>query len=196
MAAVEDAAQQTGVIEYLDRPYGKLSGGQKRRSDIARALVNTPKILILDEPTTGLDPHTRKEVWQAIEQLQKEKNMTIFLTTHYMEEAAKADYVVVIEKGMIVAKGTPAQLKERYSTDHLIIHTSQMKEVTDILTNLGYSYERKVDTITIQLNSTMDALPILENCKDKIRGFQVIEGNMDDAFINITGKEIKHEVLN
>ena len=99
MAAVEEAAQQTGVIEYLDRPYGKLSGGQKRRSDIARALVNTPKILILDEPTTGLDPHTRKEVWQAIEQLQREKNMTIFLTTDYMEEAAKADYVVVIERG-------------------------------------------------------------------------------------------------
>ncbi|WP_428910814.1 ATP-binding cassette domain-containing protein [Niallia sp. Krafla_26] len=191
MAAVEDAAQQTGVIEYLDRPYGKLSGGQKRRADIARALVNTPKILILDEPTTGLDPHTRKDVWQAIELLQKEKNMTIFLTTHYMEEAAKADYVVVIEKGMIVAKGTPAQLKEQYSNDHIIIHTSQMKEVTEILTNHGYSFEKKVDTITIQLHSTMDALPILEACKDKIRGFQVIEGNMDDAFINITGKEIQ-----
>ena len=162
LAAVDYAAQSTGVTEYLDRPYGKLSGGQRRRADIARALVSTPKILILDEPTTGLDPQTRKEVWQAIEHLQKEKNMTIFLTTHYMEEAAKADYVVIIDKGMIVAKGTPAQLKEQYSSDHLIIHSSQMEEVIDILTKIGNSYDMQGDTITIQLNSSMQALPILE----------------------------------
>lgn len=191
MAAVDYAAQSTGVTEYLDRSYGKLSGGQKRRADIARALVSTPKILILDEPTTGLDPHTRQDVWQAIEQLQKEKNMTIFLTTHYMEEAAKADFVVIIDKGSIVAKGTPSQIKEQYSTDHLIIHTSHTAEIINILTDMGYTYDQQVDTITIQLGSTLQALPILEQCKDKIRGFQVVEGNMDDAFINITGGEIK-----
>ena len=191
MAAVATAAQSTGVTEYLDRPYGKLSGGQRRRADIARALVSTPKILILDEPTTGLDPLTRQDVWQAIEHLQKEKNMTIFLTTHYMEEAAKADFVVIIDKGSIVAKGTPSQIKEQYSTDHLIIHTSNIEEIIDILKNMGFTYSMQVDTLTIKLDSTMQALPILEQCKDKIRGFQVIEGNMDDAFINITGKEIK-----
>ena len=191
MAAVDNAAQSTGVTEYLDRPYGKLSGGQRRRADIARALVSTPKILILDEPTTGLDPLTRQDVWQAIEHLQKEKNMTIFLTTHYMEEAAKADFVVIIDKGSIVAKGTPSQIKEQYSTDHLIIHTSNIEEIIDILKNMGFTYSMQVDTLTIKLDSTMQALPILEQCKDKIRGFQVIEGNMDDAFINITGKEIK-----
>jgi multidrug/hemolysin transport system ATP-binding protein len=191
MAAVDNAVLSTGVTAYLNRPYGKLSGGQKRRADIARALVNTPKILILDEPTTGLDPQTRQNVWQAIEQLRKEKNMTIFLTTHYMEEAAKADYVVVIDNGSIAAKGTPSQLKEQYSTDHLIIHTSYMEEIIDILKTMGYTYDIKVDTISIKLDSTLQALPVLERCKDKIRGFQVIEGNMDDAFINITGKEIR-----
>ena len=191
MAAVERAAQSTGVTEIFDRPYGQLSGGQRRKSDIARALVSTPKILILDEPTTGLDPHTRQEVWQAIEHLKNEKNMTIFLTTHYMEEASKADYVVVIDRGEIVAKGTPAGLKEQYSSDHLILHTSQLDETKEILEEMGLSYEVKVDTITLSLDSTMASLPILERCKEKIRGFQVIEGNMDDAFINITGREMK-----
>jgi multidrug/hemolysin transport system ATP-binding protein len=191
MAAVDYAAQSTGVTGYLDRKYGELSGGQRRRADIARALVNAPKILILDEPTTGLDPQTRQNVWEAIEQLRKEKNMTIFLTTHYMEEAAKADYVVVIDNGTISAKGTPAQLKEEYSTDHLIMHTSSMEEITNILKDMGFSYEIKGDTVTIKLDSTLQAMPILEQCKGKLIGFQVMEGNMDDAFINITGKEIR-----
>lgn len=111
MAAVDNAAKITGVTGILDRPYGKLSGGQRRRADIARALVNTPKILILDEPTTGLDPQTRQNIWETIEHLRKEKNMTIFLTTHYMEEADRADYVVIIDNGSIVAKGTPADIR-------------------------------------------------------------------------------------
>lgn len=190
-AAVENAVECTGVKDYLSRPYGKLSGGQKRRADIARALVNTPKILILDEPTTGLDPQTRQNVWETIERLRIEKGMTIFLTTHYMEEAAKADYVVVIDKGQITAKGTPTQLKEQYSNDSMIIHTSQMEEVTNIIKSLGYSYHINVDTLTVPLDSTMEALPILDQCKDKMIGFQVLKGTMDDAFIHITGKEIR-----
>lgn len=191
ITAVEHAAECTGVKDFLNRPYGKLSGGQRRRADIARALVNTPKILILDEPTTGLDPQTRQNVWDTIERLKNEKGITIFLTTHYMEEAAKADYVVVIDKGEITAKGTPAQLKEEYSNDYMIIHTSQMETVTTILRNLGYSFEQHVDSITILLESTLQAIPILEQCKDKIIGFQVIKGTMDDAFIHITGKEMR-----
>jgi multidrug/hemolysin transport system ATP-binding protein len=190
-AAVEYAASITGVTDYLNRPYEKLSGGQKRRSDIARALVHTPKILILDEPTTGLDPQTRQNVWEAIEHLRKEKNMTIFLTTHYMEEAAKADYVVVIDNGIISAKGTPAQLKEQYSTDHMILHTDFIEEVLGLLEPFGLPFEVQGDTIAVRLETTMQALPLLEKCKDRIRGFQVVEGSMDDAFINITGKEMR-----
>jgi multidrug/hemolysin transport system ATP-binding protein len=190
-AAVDYAVQSTGVTSYQNRPYGKLSGGQKRRSDIARALVNTPKILFLDEPTTGLDPQTRQNVWEAIEQLRKEKNMTIFFTTHYMEEAAKADYVIVIDDGLIAAKGTPAQLRERFSTDHLIMHTDHKDEVMQTLTAMGRPCRVQNDTVIVRLESTMQALPLLEQCRDSIRGFQVIEGNMDDAFIQITGKEIR-----
>jgi multidrug/hemolysin transport system ATP-binding protein len=119
--AVTKAAEAVGVTEFIDRPYGKLSGGQRRRSDIARALVNTPKILFLDEPTTGLDPKTRKNVWSTITKLQKDTGMTVFLTTHYMEEAANADYVAVIDQGKIIAKGTPSELREKYSNDRIII---------------------------------------------------------------------------
>lgn len=189
--AVEYAAECTGVMSFLNRPYGKLSGGQRRRADIARALVNTPKILILDEPTTGLDPQTRQNVWDTIRHLQKDKGMTIFLTTHYMEEAAKADYVVVIDKGEITAKGTPAQLKEQYSTDYMVIHTNQMEEVTKLLQESGYTFEFNADAVTIQLESTLHALPILDKCKNIMIGFQVIKGTMDDAFIHITGKEMR-----
>lgn len=190
-SAVENAAESTGITEYLNRQYGKLSGGQKRRADIARALVNTPKILILDEPTTGLDPQTRQNVWEAIERLRQEKNMTIFLTTHYMEEASKADYVVIIDHGCITAQGTPAQLREKYSSDYLILHTDYIEEVLNTLKPNGLSYKIKNDTITVGLDSTLQALPLLERCKDKLRGFQVIEGNLDDAFINIIGREIR-----
>lgn len=108
-----------GIDFYVER--GKLSGGQRRRCDIARALINTPKVLFLDEPTTGLDPQTRKNVWETILNIQKESGMTVFLTTHYMEEAARSDYVIVIDNGEIAAKGTPSALKEQYSSDKLVL---------------------------------------------------------------------------
>lgn len=127
-AAVDDAAKYSEIEEFIDRDYGALSGGQRRRVDIARALLNTPQLLFLDEPTTGLDPQTRKHIWETVERLQKENNMTIFLTTHYMEEAAKADYVVIMDDGLIVAQGTPYELKEKYSVEHIQIKTKTNKE--------------------------------------------------------------------
>ncbi len=109
--SVNTAAKITGVEEFISRPYGKLSGGQRRRADIARALIHLPKLLFLDEPTTGLDPKTRRDIWQLIRDLQRTNGMTVFLTTHYMEEAADSEEIVIIHKGVIKAKGTPLELK-------------------------------------------------------------------------------------
>lgn len=189
--AVDEAAEKSGVLPYFKRLYGELSGGQKRRVDIAKALVNTPQILILDEPTTGLDPQTRLNIWETLEDLRKETGITIFLTTHYMEEAGRADYVVVIDKGVIIAGGTPADLKEQYSSDQLIVHTHLTEKVTEIVSGMGYSYKIKGDIVMIPLESTLKAIPLIESLKEMISGFQVIEGSMDDAFINITGEEMR-----
>ncbi len=190
-AAADHAVKNANVESFLNRPYGKLSGGQRRRADIARALINKPKILILDEPTTGLDPQTRQSVWETIRSLQKEEGMTIFLTTHYMEEAAKADYVVVIDNGEITAKGTPEQLKEQYSNDSMTIHTKNIEEVTKLVNELGFSYETNGDTVILPLESTLQAIPVVEQCKDIMLGFQVTKGTLDEAFIRITGREMR-----
>lgn len=189
--AVRNAATITNIMEFIDRPYGKLSGGQRRRVDIARALLNTPKILFLDEPTTGLDPQTRKNVWDTILKLKNENNMTIFLTTHYMEEAANSDYVVVIDKGEIAAKGTPVGLKEKYASDLLRISYTDENKVEKILSETGLGFYKDADQFNIKITATMNAIPILEKCKEYICGFEVLRGTMDDAFIQITGKEIR-----
>lgn len=182
----------SGVTDIQNRKYGKLSGGQRRRADIARALVNTPKILFLDEPTTGLDPQTRKTVWETIRQLQAETKMTVFLTTHYMEEAAEADYVVVIDNGLIAARGTPTQLKEQYATDILkITPKANNPQVKKYLAAQGIDFTEKGTEIEVKIKTTMEALPVIESCKDNIDGFEVLRGTMDDAFIAITGKEIR-----
>ncbi len=188
---IREIAERMGIQEILKRPYGKLSGGQRRRCDIARALVNTPKILFLDEPTTGLDPQTRKSVWETIAKLQRDTGMTIFLTTHYMEEAAEADYVIVIDNGTIVAKGTPSDLKERFTSDKLALITKEPEQLAKRLTADGFQPEVVANRVTLRVANTLTALPILETYKDAITGFTVTTGTMDDAFIAITGKEIR-----
>ena len=188
---IREIAERMGIQEIMKRPYGKLSGGQRRRCDIARALVNTPKILFLDEPTTGLDPQTRKSVWETITKLQQDTGMTIFLTTHYMEEAAEADYVIVIDNGNIVAKGTPSDLKERYTSDKLTLTTKEPEALAERLTKAGLRPEVVANRVTLRVANTLAALPLLETYKDAITGFTVTTGTMDDAFIAITGKEIR-----
>ena len=189
--AVVHTAEIAGVTDLLKRPYGKLSGGQRRRCDIARALINTPKILFLDEPTTGLDPQTRRAVWETIRRIQKESEMTIFLTTHYMEEAAVADYVIVIDSGKIAAKGTPSELKEQHAADKLILTTKACDGVSRILSDMGLPFRASADIFELSISDTMSALPIIEACREHITSFEVIKGTMDDVFIAITGKEIR-----
>jgi multidrug/hemolysin transport system ATP-binding protein len=189
--AVQKAARAAEVEEFWNRPYGRLSGGQRRRADIARALVNTPRVLFLDEPTTGLDPQTRRSVWETIRRLQEKTGMTVFLTTHYMEEAAKADYVYVIDDGVLAARGTPAELRERYSADHLVIQPKDAAQLTACLDARGITYASDAGKVTVALEKTMDALPILDACREHIAVFEVISGSMDDAFIAITGKEMR-----
>lgn len=190
-AAVQNAAETAGVSDFLRRRYGKLSGGQRRRADIARALVNTPKILFLDEPTTGLDPQTRLNVWQTVAELCSKTDMTVFLTTHYMEEAEAADHVIVIDDGKIAAEGTPAQLRQKYASDRVTLFPSDGEALCNELLKNGYRFTRSVDKYTLNLGSTLDAIPVIEIAKPFITGFEVTEGSMDDAFIGITGKEIR-----
>ena len=189
--AIVEVAEVTEIKDLLKRQYKNLSGGQRRRCDIARALINTPKILFLDEPTTGLDPQTRKMVWETISTLQKKTKMTIFLTTHYMEEAANTDYVIVIDNGIIAAKGTPAELKENYSCDKLIISSKYIEKIETILLQEAIEYEKIANQLIIKIGSTLESLAIIDKCRPDISGFEVIRGTMDDAFIGITGKEIR-----
>ncbi|ADL03679.1 ABC transporter related protein [[Clostridium] saccharolyticum WM1] len=189
--AVYAAAAATELNEILDRPYEKLSGGQRRRADIARAILPMPRILFLDEPTTGLDPQTRKSIWNTIRELQGKTGMTVFLTTHYMEEAAQSDYVVVIDHGVIAAKGTPTQLKTRYASDTLRLSVSDEAALRKIMEELKLEFTVLAGEYIVKLPNTMAALPIMEKCQGFIRSFQVLQGTMDDAFIGITGKELR-----
>ncbi len=186
----ENALLEADVAEFADRRYGKLSGGQRRRADIARALVNSPKILFLDEPTTGLDPQTRAGIWETVRRLQRENGMTVFLTTHYMEEADSADYVVVLDNGRVKAKGTPNQLKKEYAADCLKLY-GDVPHLIDIIKETRLSYSVLADGIKINLENTLSALPLLEKARGAITGFEVAMGDMDDAFMGITGKEIR-----
>lgn len=194
-ARLKILSKTIGLTDFLDRRYGKLSGGQKRRSDIARALIHNPKILILDEPTTGLDPKTRKAVWIMIKNLKEKTGLTVFLTTHYMEEAASADYIVIIDAGRIKALGTPQDLRQKFSSDRLVILPRQRDHLINGLHNIGHTYEAGKETITIKLSNSIEAIEIVSKLKDDIYGFEVIRGNMDDVFINVLSEKIKCEVM-
>ncbi len=175
----------TGITPLLHRPYGILSGGQRRRCDIARALLPYPKILFLDEPTTGLDPEIRAELWRTLSQIKEETNMTLLMTTHYMEEAAHADYISILNNGKIIAAGTPSILKEKFSANQLILSTNQIQNLQSILHNNNIPYQTQPNQLNIPLTRTLDALSILDMCRGKISSFEVLRGTMDDAYLSI-----------
>lgn len=169
--------------DILNRTYGKLSGGQKRRVDIARALIHNPSILILDEPTTGLDPKTRKLVWQVINNLRKEKKLTVFLTTHYMEEVSDADYIIILNKGKIVASDTPLELKNKYTGDYLRIYNVEKEDIE----KMGYEYKEIPSGYQIEVKDTNEVAKIIIKYPNIVKDFEVIKGKMDDVFLNATG---------
>ena len=175
--------------ELLNRPLGKLSGGQKRKVDIARALLHEPKILILDEPTTGLDPQTRKTIWAVIDTLRREQGMTVLLTTHYMEEAADADFVVIIDQGKVVAEGTPLELKNTYSGDFLTLYGVEERQVQA----LGYPYEPMREGYRIALPDTAAATKLIAADPDLFTDYELIKGKMDDVFLAVTGRKPQEE---
>src|SRR5690554_6646905 len=166
-----------------------LSGGQKRRVEIARALFSNPELLILDEPTTGLDPETRGIVWRLIEKLRTEKGITVFLTTHYMEEAANADYVVIIHKGKIVAEGTPSILKNEYSKDYFKLIPIDKGVLIKYLEKSGRAYKKVADQYFIEIKNTKDAIDLIMEIKDNIKTFEVAKGTLDDVFVNVVGEQ-------
>ena len=190
----KEVCELLGLQEIAAKRYAHLSGGLKRRCEIAAALMHEPRILFLDEPTTGLDPATRQSVWNCIEQLQKKRKMTVFLTTHYMEEAAKAAHIAVIDHGELLEYGTPYELKDRHAKDKLILTAAKQEHLAKLLQHLQVSYEQNDQRYQIELNTTMDALQILPAVQPYIEGFEVLQGTMDDVFLHITGKTPEEEV--
>ena len=172
--------------DLLNRTLGKLSGGQRRRIDIARALLNHPKILILDEPTTGLDPQTRSILWNVIEELRKKEKMTVFLTTHYMEEAADADYVVILDSGKIAAEGTPLSLKNTYTGDFITVYNTPEDEIK----RLGTEYTSVRDAFRLSIPYTAAATELIIKHPEIFRDYEVVKGKMDDVFLAVTGKKL------
>lgn len=183
---LEELGDLLDFRELLGRAVNRLSGGQRRRIDIARALLHRPRILILDEPTTGLDPQTRSLVWQVVEQLRREEGMTVFLTTHYMEEAADADYVVILDKGEIAAEGTPLQLKNTYAGDFLTLYGVPESQVRA----LGLPYAAIRDAFRVAVPNTEMATKLILKQPELFRDYEITKGRMDDVFLAVTGKKL------
>lgn len=182
-------SELAGLLDFenlLNRTVGKLSGGQRRRIDIARALFHKPEILILDEPTTGLDPQTRKILWDVVTKLRRDENMTVFLTTHYMEEASDADYVIILNSGKIVAEGTPLQLKNSYTGDFITFYGLSEKQIK----SLGLPYEKISDSYRVKVENTKSATELIIKNPELFMDYEITKGKMDDVFLAVTGSKI------
>lgn len=181
-------AELASLLDFenlLNRTVGKLSGGQRRRIDIARAILHKPELLILDEPTTGLDPQTRKLLWDVVRNLRRTDGMTVLLTTHYMEEAADADYVVIIDSGKISAEGTPLELKNKYTGDFITLYGISEETVK----GLGLPYEKIRDAVRVSVPDTKAATQLILKYPELFSDYEITKGKMDDVFLAVTGKK-------
>ena len=185
-AKIDELSKLLDFENLMNRTLCKLSGGQRRRIDVARALLHDPKILILDEPTTGLDPQTRKILWQVVEDYRKSKGMTVFLTTHYMEEAADADYVVILDSGKISAEGTPLELKNKYTGDFVTVYNADEERIK----SLNLPYEKIRDAFRIEVKDTEAARDLIVAHPELFTDFEITKGKMDDVFLAVMGKKL------
>lgn len=183
---LDELSELLGFEDILNRTVGKLSGGQRRRIDIARALLHNPKILILDEPTTGLDPQTRQLLWSVITMLRKTHGLTVFLTTHYMEESADSDYVVILDAGQISAEGTPLELKNKYTGDFITLYG----ESAALAEGLDLPLEKLNGAVRIAVPNSEKATELIIKNPDIFKDYEVIKGKMDDVFMAVTGKNL------
>ncbi len=193
---VEGVCRRLCLEKLYSRQYAKLSGGQKRLCELGAALIHTPGILFLDEPTTGLDPATRKLVWESLENLRQEGGMTVFLTTHYMEEAARAGHIAILDSGRIREFGTPFELKEKYARDKLRLwpKPDMVRQAEGVLAEMlpetKSALRQEAGLLTVDLADSMAAMPVLNRVADCISGFELVQGTMDDVFLNVTGKSL------
>ena len=185
-ARLAELAELLDFSGLLNRTLGKLSGGQRRRIDIARALLHRPEILILDEPTTGLDPQTRKLLWDVVRELRRRENLTVFLTTHYMEEAADADYVVILDSGAIAAEGTPLDLKNAYTGDFITLYGAD----AEALRPLGLPCEALRGAVRVAVPDTAAATRLIVEHPELFTDYEITKGKMDDVFLAVTGKKL------
>lgn len=180
----------------LNRQVRKLSGGQKRRVDIARSMIHQPNILILDEPTTGLDPKTRQTVWRLIDHIRSHQQMTVFLTTHYLEEAEQATDVVIMDHGKIIAEGTPTALKNKYSSDYILIYTKKDQNMEEAFKGEKFEYIDDSSCYKVFMKNSTYSKDFLIKHKDIIKDFEIKKGDMDDVFLNVTGQKMKGGISN
>lgn len=188
---IDEVTELLELGDILNRKISRLSGGQRRRADIARALVHRPELLILDEPTTGLDPQTRQNLWNVISGLRSSRKLTVLLTTHYMEEAAGADRVLIIDGGALAAEGTPLELKNRYCGDFIDLYGVSEADAA----SLNCRYSRIAGGYRLQVPSTAKATELIIAYPKLFLDYEIVKGNMDHVFLAVTGKKLAGENL-
>ncbi len=186
---IERLQEAVGFSPYIDRRVAELSGGQRRKADIARALLNHPRILLLDEPTTGLDPQSREEIWDLVLRLKQKTNMTIVLTTHYMEEVRDCDHVIILNKGQICAEDSAERLRIRYAKDRLRI-TPKSDDFEAKLAEADIAYQKVQQTIHVPIENPFRGVELVRRFEEDIDTFEIVKGTMDDVFLAVTGRKM------
>jgi ABC-2 type transport system ATP-binding protein len=192
---VEDALRLVGLQDRGDDLIKKFSGGMKRRLEVARGLIHRPKVLFLDEPTLGLDPQSRSNLWEFITGLPKKHNVTIFMTTHYMEEAEVCDQIAIIDRGKIITSGTPADLKKVIGGDVIYLKTTDNKKAMEDLKNFleVEVSERDGEIFISTLRGDVCIPRIIREIGESVLSVRMQRPTLNDVFLKLTGKEIRPE---